>query len=171
MFLFIYGFLFFWLLFFFFFGFCFYSFFFCVECVSFFLCPCLFSAAFTIFLRFSLSFLFFFVCLFVFFFSIFLCYLSFLFLSVRGLCMLQPGVRLNLRRWETQIEDAGPPENFWAHGILISKSSPKDLPLSKRPGPTQRPGNSSSGHLTPNLQQNRNTGHMCYSVHCTIYNS
>ena len=120
-----------------FFGFCFYSFFFCVSVwVSF--CVLVFLVLLLPFvLGFSLSFLFFFVCLFVgFFFYFSLLSLFFSFFSVLcGLCMLQPGVRPKPPRWETQIEDVGPPENSWAHEILISKSSPKGLPLSKKTWP------------------------------------
>ena len=46
--------------------------------------------------------------------------------------MLWPGVRPEPLRWESRIQDAGPPETSWPHVISISKSSPRDLCLNAK---------------------------------------
>ena len=39
---------------------------------------------------------------------------------------------LSLLRWESQVQDIGPPETSGPHAISISKSSPKDLHLNAK---------------------------------------
>ena len=41
--------------------------------------------------------------------------------------MLQPGVRPEPLRWESLVQDTGPPETSQPNVISISKSSPRDL--------------------------------------------
>ena len=43
--------------------------------------------------------------------------------------VLQPGVRPEHLRWETQVQDIGPPETSRPHVISNSESSPRDLQL------------------------------------------
>ena len=43
--------------------------------------------------------------------------------------MLWPGVRPEPRRWESRVQDIGPPETSRPHVISIGKSSPRDLCL------------------------------------------
>ena len=43
--------------------------------------------------------------------------------------VLQPAVRLEPLRWESWVQDTGPPETSWPHVISIGKSSPRDLHL------------------------------------------
>ena len=69
---------------------------------------------------------------------------------VCGALVLQQWVGLELLRWETWIQDVGPQENSWPHGILTRESSSKGLIPTLRPGYTQQPESSSAGHLMPN---------------------
>ena len=46
--------------------------------------------------------------------------------------VLQPGVRPEPLRWESQVQDIGPPETSWPHVISISESSPRDLRLNTK---------------------------------------
>ena len=41
--------------------------------------------------------------------------------------VLCPGVRPEPRRWESQVQDIGPPETSQSHVISNGKSSPRDL--------------------------------------------
>ena len=60
----------------------------------------------------------------------FLFFLSFLLSCVADrVLVLQPGVRPEPLRWESQVQDTGPPETSWPQGISIGKSSPRDLHL------------------------------------------
>ena len=43
--------------------------------------------------------------------------------------VLQLGVRPVPLRWESRVQDIGPPENSWLHIISNSESSPRDLHL------------------------------------------
>ena len=43
--------------------------------------------------------------------------------------VLQPGVRPEPLRWESQVQDIGPPETSWPLVISIGESSPRDLHL------------------------------------------
>ena len=45
---------------------------------------------------------------------------------------LQPGVRSVPLRWESRVQDTGPPETSWCHIISNSESSPRDLHLSDK---------------------------------------
>ena len=90
------------------------------ECVYVFLCDfvCL-----VLLLLFGLGFY-----LFVFGVFFFLFFLPFLpsHVAVRVL-VLQPDVRPELPRWESQVQDIGPPETSWPHVISIGKSCPRYL--------------------------------------------
>ena len=56
----------------------------------------------------------------------FLFFLSFLLSCVADrVLVLQPGVRPEPLRWESQVQDTGPPETSWPQGISIGKSSPR----------------------------------------------
>ena len=46
--------------------------------------------------------------------------------------VLWPGVRPELLRWDSQVQDMGPPEASWPHIISISESSPRDLCLNAK---------------------------------------
>ena len=46
--------------------------------------------------------------------------------------VLQPGFRPEAPRWESRVQDTGPPETSWPHLISISKSSPRDLHLNAK---------------------------------------
>ena len=43
--------------------------------------------------------------------------------------VLQPGVRSELRRWESRIQVIGPPETSQPHVISTGESTPRDLYL------------------------------------------
>ena len=45
---------------------------------------------------------------------------------VPGVLVLQAGVRPDPLRWESRVQDTGPPETFQPHVISIGKSSPRD---------------------------------------------
>ena len=49
-----------------------------------------------------------------------------------------------------QVQDVGPLEKSWPHGIVISKSSPKGLHFNTRSSPTQRTASSSAECPIPN---------------------
>lgn len=64
------------------------------------------------------------------------------FLSLSLLCcvawvvlVLQLGVRPEAPRWETQVQDGGPPDNSWPHETLINESSPKRCQLNAKTRP------------------------------------
>ena len=111
------------------------------ECA--FLWVFLLSFAFTIFLG-VMSTCYFLVWLIFFLFLYLLCQI------VHGALVLQQWVGPELLRWETWIQDVGPQENSWPHGILTRESSSKGLIPTLRPGYTQQPESSSAGHLMPN---------------------
>ena len=46
--------------------------------------------------------------------------------------VLHPGVRPEPLRWESQVQDIGPPETSWPHVISKGKSSPRDLHLNTK---------------------------------------
>ena len=46
--------------------------------------------------------------------------------------VLQPGVRPEPLRWESQVQDIGPTETAWPHVISIGESSPRDLRLNAK---------------------------------------
>ena len=80
--------------------------------------PCLFSFAFTI--CFGALFLIFF-------------FLPFLLGCEAGrVLVLRPGVGPEPARWESQVQDTGPPEASQPHVILIGESSPRDLCLNTK---------------------------------------
>ena len=49
--------------------------------------------------------------------------------------VLWPGVRLVPLRWESRVQDIGPPETSWLHVISNGKSSPRDLHLNAKSQP------------------------------------
>ena len=58
---------------------------------------------------------------------------SFLLSRVAGrVLVLQPGVRPEPPRWESLVQDVGPPEISWPHVISISESSLRDLHLNTK---------------------------------------
>ena len=69
-----------------------------------------------------------------FFFSLFLSFfLPFLLSHVPDrVLVLQPGVRPVPLRWESQVQDIGPPETSQIHVIPNGKSSPRDLNLNAK---------------------------------------
>ena len=46
--------------------------------------------------------------------------------------VLRPGVRPEPQRWESRVQDTGPPETSQPHGISFSESSPRDLRLNDK---------------------------------------
>ena len=52
--------------------------------------------------------------------------------QVPGVLVLQLAVRPEPLRWESQVQDIGPPETSQAHVISISESSPRDLHLNTK---------------------------------------
>ena len=46
--------------------------------------------------------------------------------------VLQPGVRTEPLRWETRVQDIGPPETSWPHVISLGESSSRDLHLNAK---------------------------------------
>ena len=46
--------------------------------------------------------------------------------------VLWPGVKPEPLRWESRVQDTGPPETSWPHVISIGKSSPRDLRLNTK---------------------------------------
>ena len=49
--------------------------------------------------------------------------------------VLRPGVRPEPLRWESQVQDTGPPETSRPHIISVSESSPRDLHLNAKTQP------------------------------------
>ena len=71
--------------------------------------------------------------LFDFFFFFFLFFLTFLLSHVADrVLVLQPGVRPEPLRWESRVQDIGPPETSWLHIISNGESSPRDLHLNNK---------------------------------------
>ena len=94
-------------------------------CVRLFVWFCLFSFAFTIW--FEVLSVHFYVCLFVCFF------LPFLLSCAAGrVSVLRPGVGTEPPRWESRVQDIGPPETSQPHIISISESSSRDLRLNTK---------------------------------------
>ena len=48
------------------------------------------------------------------------------------LLVLQPGVRPVPLRWESRVQDMGPPETSWLHVISNGESSPRELHLNTK---------------------------------------
>ena len=46
--------------------------------------------------------------------------------------VLWPGVRPEIPRWESGVQDIEPPETSWPHVISISERSPRDLHLNAK---------------------------------------
>ena len=46
--------------------------------------------------------------------------------------VLRPGASPEPLRWESWVQDIGPPETSWPHIISIGKSSPRDLCLNAK---------------------------------------
>ena len=46
--------------------------------------------------------------------------------------VLRSGVRPESLKWESGVQDIGPPEISWPHIISISESSPRDLHLNTK---------------------------------------
>ena len=75
--------------------------------------------------------------------------------------VLQPGVRPEPLRWESRVQDTGPPETSWPHVVSIGESSPKDLCLNAK---TQLPSTTSklqcwAPHAKQLAQQEHNPTH------------
>ena len=69
----------------------------------------------------------------LFYFILFIYFLPFLLSHVADrILVLQPDVRPEPLRWESQVQDTGPPETFRPHVISIRKSSPRDLQLNAK---------------------------------------
>ena len=119
---------------------CFFTFYECV-CVSLCAFVCLY-----LLLPFGLGFyLFLFLVFFPFFLSLLLSWLA------GRLLVLQPGVRLEPPRWESQVQDFGPPaETSQPHIISISKSSPRDLRFNTKTQLHPMARSSSTGCPMPN---------------------
>lgn len=117
-----------------------------VWVLSFFVCSYLISVAFFHHLSWG------FVCLFVCWFGS--PFLSLFFSSVQLMASWcsSKGSSLNI-----QVQDVGPLEKSWPHGILISKSSPKGLHLSTKTRPHPKPVISRARRFTPSNWPNRNT--------------
>ena len=66
-------------------------------------------------------------------FYLFIVFPSFLPSHVAGrVLVLQLGVRPEHPRWESQVQDIGPPETSWPYVISIGKRSPRDLHLNTK---------------------------------------
>ena len=63
--------------------------------------------------------------------------------------VLQPCVRPVPLRWESRVQDIGPPETSQLHVISNGKNHPEISISAPRPSSTQRPANSSAGHPMP----------------------
>ena len=46
--------------------------------------------------------------------------------------VLRPGVRPEPQKWESRVQDTGPPETSWLHVISIGESCPRDLHLNTK---------------------------------------
>ena len=64
--------------------------------------------------------------------------------------VLWPGVRPEPLRWESQVQDTGPPETSWPHAISNSESSPRDLHLKDKTQLHSTTRSYSAGHPMPN---------------------
>ena len=114
-----------------------------IFCFLFFFCFCVcvplrvfvFGFVFTISLE---------LCLFVFF-----SFFFFLTIQLAGSCCSRQRSGLRLR-WESRVQDTGPPENSQSQGILIGESSPRGLISKPRPSSMQMPTGSISECLTLN---------------------
>ena len=73
------------------------------------------------------------------------------------LLVLQLGVRPVHLRWESQVQDTGPPETLQLHVISNGENLPEISISTQTPSSTQRPASYSAGHPMPNNQQDRNT--------------
>ena len=62
--------------------------------------------------------------------------------------VLRPGVRPEPLRWESRVQDSGPPETSWPHIISVGESSPRDLCL--KACATQWPASFSTERPMPN---------------------
>ena len=83
---------------------------------------------------------------FIYLFFFFLFVLAFLLSCVADrVLVLQPGVRPEPLRWESWVQDIGPPETSRPHVISIGKSFPEISISTLRPSSTQRPASSSAG--------------------------
>ena len=69
---------------------------------------------------------------FILFFSFFFFLLILLSLVADRVLVLWPGVTPEPLRWESQVQDIGPPETSCTHVISNSESSPKDLHLNTK---------------------------------------
>ena len=99
--------------------------------------------------------------IFLFFILITLFYFTFFFLSFFFLpfllshvadrvLVLRLGVTPEPLRWESRVQDIGPPEASWLHVKSNGESSPGDLPSMLRPSSSQQPASYSTGHPMPN---------------------
>ena len=66
------------------------------------------------------------------------------------LLVLQPGVRAVPLRWESQVQDIGPPETSQLHVISNGENLPEISISTPRPSSTQQPASYSAGHPMPN---------------------
>ena len=64
--------------------------------------------------------------------------------------VLQLGVRPVPLRWESRVQDIGPPETSQLHATSDSKNLPEISTSTSRPRSTQRPASYSAGHPMPN---------------------
>ena len=64
--------------------------------------------------------------------------------------VLWPGVRPVPLRWESKVQDIGPPETSQLHVISNGKNLPEISNSMPRPSSTQRPASYSAGHPMPN---------------------
>ena len=78
-------------------------------------------------------------------------FLPFLPSCVAGMILvLQPGVGHEPLRWESQVQDIGPPDTSRPHVIPNGKNLPEISISTSRPSFTQRPASYSAGHPMPN---------------------
>ena len=71
--------------------------------------------------------------------------------------VLWPGVRPVPLRWESRVQDIGPPETSKLHIISHGENLPEISISTPRHSSTQQPASYSSGHPKQNSQQDRNT--------------
>ena len=94
-------------------------------------------------------------------------FFSFFFLTFLVSCVadrvlvLHPGVTPEPLRWESQIQDIGPPETSQLHIISIGESSPRDLCLNTKTQlhPTARKLQGSMHHANQLAKQEHNSSH------------